>query len=50
MNIVRKVSWTDIPTEIMATSTICNHDSVRILFGTDSDQNGMLEEIPRSGI
>ena len=22
--------WTDIPTEIMATSTICNQDSVRI--------------------
>ena len=30
MNIVSKVSWTDIPTEIMATSTICNQDSVRI--------------------
>jgi hypothetical protein len=30
MNIVIAVSWTDIPTEVMATSTICNQDSVRI--------------------
>jgi hypothetical protein len=30
MNIVSKVSWTDIPTEIMATSTIYNQDSERI--------------------
>ena len=30
MNIVSAVSWTDIPTEVMATSTICNQDSVRI--------------------
>ena len=30
MNIVSTASWTDIPTEIMATSTICNQDSVRI--------------------
>ena len=30
MNIVSKVSWTDIPTEVMATSTICNQYSVRI--------------------
>ncbi len=30
MNIFRAVSWTDIPTEVMATSTICNLDSVRI--------------------
>ena len=30
MKIVSKVSWTDIPTEVMATSTICNQDSVRI--------------------
>jgi hypothetical protein len=28
MNIVSRVSWTAIPTEIMATSTICNQDSV----------------------
>ncbi len=30
MNIVSAVSWTDIPTEVMVTSTICNQDSVRI--------------------
>ncbi len=30
MNIVNTMSWTDIPTEVMATSTICNQDSVRI--------------------
>jgi hypothetical protein len=30
MNIVSAVSWTDIPTEVMAISTICNQDSVRI--------------------
>jgi hypothetical protein len=30
MNIVSAVSWTDIPTEVMATSSICNQDSVRI--------------------
>jgi hypothetical protein len=30
MNIVSAVSWTDIPTEVMATSTIFNQDSVRI--------------------
>ena len=30
MNIVSAVSWTDIPTEVMATFTICNQDSVRI--------------------
>ena len=30
MNIVSAVSWTDIPTVVMATSTICNQDSVRI--------------------
>ena len=30
MNIVSAMSWTDIPTEVMATSTICNQDSVRI--------------------
>ena len=30
MNIVSRVSWTDIPTEVMATFTICNQDSVRI--------------------
>jgi hypothetical protein len=30
MNIVSAVSWTDIPTEVMATSTMCNQDSVRI--------------------
>ena len=30
MNIVSTASWTDIPTEIMATSTIFNQDSVRI--------------------
>ena len=30
MNIVSRVSWTDIPTEVMATSMICNQDSVRI--------------------
>ena len=30
MNIVSAVSWTDIPTEVMATSTIFNQDNVRI--------------------
>ncbi len=30
MNIVSTSSWTDIHTEVMATSTICNQDSVRI--------------------
>ncbi len=30
MNIVSAVSWTDIPTEVMITSKICNQDSVRI--------------------
>jgi hypothetical protein len=30
MNIVSDVSWTDIQTEVMITSTICNQDSVRI--------------------
>ncbi len=30
MNIVSAVSWTDIPTEVMATSMICNQDSVKI--------------------
>ena len=29
-NIVSAVSWTDIPTEVVITSTICNQDSVRI--------------------
>ncbi len=29
MNIVSAVPWTDIPTEVMATFTICNQDSVR---------------------
>ena len=30
MNIVSVVSWTDIPTEVVITSAICNQDSVRI--------------------
>ncbi len=30
MIIVSAMSWTDIPTEVMATSTIFNQDSVRI--------------------
>ena len=30
MNIVSAVSWTDIQTEVMITSTICDQDSVRI--------------------
>ena len=29
-NIVSAVSWTDILTEVVITSTICNQDSVRI--------------------
>jgi hypothetical protein len=29
MNIVSAVSWTDIQTEVMITSTICDQDSVR---------------------
>ncbi len=30
MNIVSAVSWTDIQTEVLITSTICDQDSVRI--------------------
>jgi hypothetical protein len=30
MNIVSAVSWTDIQTEVMITSAICNQDYVRI--------------------
>ena len=30
MNIISAVSWTDILTEVVITSTICNQDSVRI--------------------
>ena len=30
MNIISAVSWTDIQTEVMITSTICNQDSERI--------------------
>jgi hypothetical protein len=30
MNIISSVSWTDILTEVVITSTICNQDSVRI--------------------
>ena len=30
MNIISAMSWTDIQTEIMITSTICDQDSVRI--------------------
>jgi hypothetical protein len=30
MNIVSAMSWTDIFTEVVITSTICNQDSVRI--------------------
>ena len=35
MNIVSAVSWTDIPTEVMATSTICNQDSDVNMNNTD---------------
>ncbi len=30
MNIVSAMSWTDILTEVVITSTICNQDPVRI--------------------
>ena len=30
MNIISAVSWTDILTDVVITSTICNQDSVRI--------------------
>ncbi len=30
MNIISAVSWTDIQTEVVITSMICNQDSVRI--------------------
>ena len=30
MNIISAVSWTDILTEVVITSMICNQDSVRI--------------------
>ena len=44
MNIVSAVSWTDIPTEVMATSMICNQDSVRIC-SLDVNMNNTDEKL-----
>ncbi len=44
MNIVSAVSWTDIPTEVMATSTICYQDSVRIC-SLDVNMNNTDEKL-----
>ncbi len=44
MNIVSAVSWTDIPTEVMVTSTICNQDSVRIC-SLDVNMNNADEKL-----
>ena len=39
MNIVSAVSWTDIQTEVLITSTICDQDSVRICSLDDKMNN-----------
>jgi hypothetical protein len=44
MNIVSTVSWTDIPTEVMTTSTICNQDFVRIC-SLDVNMNNSDEKL-----
>ncbi len=44
MNIVSALSWTDIPTEVMVTSTIYNQDSVRIC-SLDVDMNNTDEKL-----
>ncbi len=44
MNIVSAVSWTDIPTEVVTTSTICNQDSVRI-YSLDVERNNTDEKL-----
>ncbi len=44
MNIVSAVSWTDIPTEVMVTSTICIQDSVRIC-SLDVNMNNTGEKL-----
>ena len=44
MNIVSAVSWTDIPTEVVITSTICNQDSVRI-YSLDVEMNNTDEKL-----
>ncbi len=44
MNIVSVVSWTDIQTEVMITSTICNQDSVRIC-SLDVKMNNIDEKL-----
>ncbi len=44
MNIVSAVSWTDIPTEVMVTSMICNQVSVRIC-SLDVNMNNTDEKL-----
>ncbi len=44
MNIISVVSWTDIPTKVMITSTICNQDSVRIC-SLDVNMNNTDEKL-----
>ncbi len=44
MNIVSAVSWTDNPTEVVITSTICNPDSVRI-YSLDVEMNNTDEKL-----
>ena len=43
-NIVSAVSWTDILTEVVITSTICNQDSVRIC-SLDVNMNNIDEKL-----
>ncbi len=44
INIVSAVSWTDIPAEVVITSTICNQDSVRIC-SLDVEMNNTDEKL-----
>ena len=44
MNIVSAVSWTDIQTEVIITSTICDQDSVRIC-SLDVNMNNVDEKL-----
>ncbi len=44
MNIVSAVSWTDIQTEVLITSTICDQDSVRI-YSLDVKMNNTDEKL-----
>ena len=44
MNIISAMSWTDIQTEVVITSTICNQDSVRIC-SLDVNMNNIDEKL-----